>query len=390
MAALRGSDRLSRAELAELTGLPKTTVAGVVGRLLHTGALVECPADGPEGPRRTGRPATALRLASAAGSVAVLSLTHGGLQVAVASFDGRLQARRDLPIGLMPAARGIVEPGLALLPDVLADAGLDAQAISCAVLSVPAPFERGRGARQWQASETAGKTAPERRALLRRLRPDPALELGLGLGVPAMADNDANLAALGETTFGIGRGLSDVVYLKIVEGVGAGLILDGRLYRGARGIAGELAHVQVDDDGPWCFCGGRGCLKGVVGPSVAAILQPAYQRSVTLEEIVTLAEQGDAGTRRILADAGRRFGRVLADMCVVLNPEAIVVDGLLGAAAEPFLAGVREMIDRHTPAIVADDVRLLTGSLGDRAEILGAVALAGRERLDEQPVPSAG
>ena len=141
--------------------------------------------------------------------------------------------------------------------------------------------------------------------------------------------------------------------------------------------------MQVADDGPWCRCGGRGCLVHAIRGSAQSYLTSAYRRPVGFREALGLASAGESGTHRILADAGRRVGRVLADGATMLGPEAIVVDGALGAATEPFLAGVREMLDRHTAPVVARTVRLIGGELGDHAEILGGVALA---RLE--PVPA--
>jgi predicted NBD/HSP70 family sugar kinase len=242
------------------------------------------------------------------------------------------------------------------------------------VVGVPAPFERGAGVHGGPAPEALRDG--DLGDLLGGLHADPSGPVGERLGRPATAENDANLATLGEAVFGAGRGLRDFVYVKIVEGIGAGLFLGGALYRGTRGLAGELGHVQVADDGPWCRCGGRGCLIKVIRGSAHSYVADAYRKPVDFREVLGLASAGESGTRRILADAGRRVGRVLADAATMLGPEAIVVDGALGAATGPFLAGVREMLDRHTAPVVARTVRLLGGELGDNAEILGGVALA--------------
>lgn len=388
VAALRRGGRLSRAELASLTGLPKTTVTGVVGRLLRLGVVVEHAADG-TGTARSGRPAAGLALAAPAGSVAVLSLTHAGIRAAVVGFDGVIHGRRDIAVGRPRRERQVVERGLDLLGDVIAGLDPGTERVGCAVIGVAAPFEQGVGVVAGRIPDAVVESEPELQEVLHWLHSDPAPAVATRLGVPAMADNDANLGALGEASFGAGRGIGSFVYLKVVEGLGAGLILDGRLYRGARGLAGELAHIQVRDDGAWCTCGGRGCLGDGLGPSLVA-LQPAYQRPVTLADVIRLAGLGEAGTQRILSDAGRRIGRTLADVCMMLSPEAIVVDGMLGAAARPFLVGMREMIDRHTTSTVAETVQLLPGSLGDQAEILGAAALARDKHLDDQPLAAAG
>jgi predicted NBD/HSP70 family sugar kinase len=199
--------------------------------------------------------------------------------------------------------------------------------------------------------------------------------------VPAWAENDANLAALGEAHFGSGRGFEDLLYLKIVVGVGAGIVLGGRLHRGAGGLAGELAHLHIKEDGPVCACGGRGCLMTQFSsPRLVDLVQSAHTHPLTLQDVLTLAEQGDPGVQRVLSDLGRTIGRSLADLCVYLNPAAIIVDGMLGSAAEPVIAGIRQMLQRYVQPLAAD-VTLVRGELGATAEVLGAVALA---RLREE------
>jgi predicted NBD/HSP70 family sugar kinase len=378
LAALAGGVVASRARLSALTGLPKTTVSGIVGRLLRHGVLVELPAgtDGPRHPGR-GRPAGGLALAGPGGQVAVLALSHGTIRAAVIGWDGTVTAQREHALDAARGQEWVVGRGLDLLTAALAEAG----SASCAVVGVPTAIERGVGPGLGEMPDAVREAVPELAEVYGWLRSDPAPAVGARLGVPAVAENVANLAALGEATFGAGRGLADFVFVKLVEGVGAGLILGGRLHRGVRGLAGELAHVQVLDDGPWCACGSRGCLAASYNGFVPPLPRLSRREPLAIADIQKLVAAGEAGTRRIMADAGRRVGRVLADACVLLGPEAIVVDGMLGPAAEPFLAGMREMIDRHTPAALAGEVRLLTGQLAERAVLLGAVALARAERL---------
>ena len=142
----------------------------------------------------------------------------------------------------------------------------------------------------------------------------PGEELERRLGVPVHADNDANLGALAELHHGIARGRHDVIYLKVASGVGAGIILGGRLHRGASGIAGEIGHVQVGEDGHVCRCGNRGCLETMVSAArLLELLQPAYDTPLTMERLLALDVEGDAGVRRVLTDAGRTIGRAVAD-----------------------------------------------------------------------------
>src|SRR6202008_4320211 len=141
-----------------------------------------------------------------------------------------------------------------------------------------------------------------------------ARELGRRLGVPVTVDNDANLGALAEASLGAGRGMGEVVYVKVSSGIGAGLVLGGRLHHGATGIAGEIGHVQVRADGAVCRCGNRGCLETVAsGPALLSVLRPAHDEELTVAGMLELAIAGDLGTLRVLNDAGRAIGHALGD-----------------------------------------------------------------------------
>jgi predicted NBD/HSP70 family sugar kinase len=164
--------------------------------------------------------------------------------------------------------------------------------------------------------------------------------------------------------------------VKVASGLGAGIVLGGRLHRGATGIAGEIGHVQVGEDGQVCRCGNRGCLETeVAAPRLLAVLQPAYDEVLSVETVLALDAESDAGVRRVLSDAGRSVGRALADLCNSLNPEAIVLGGSLGTSPS-LAAGVRAAVDRYAQPDAAAAVRVVAGELGDRAEVLGAVSLA--------------
>jgi predicted NBD/HSP70 family sugar kinase len=198
------------------------------------------------------------------------------------------------------------------------------------------------------------------------------------LGLRVEVDNDANLGALAEASFGAGRGLSDIVYVRLGSGLGAGLVIDGRLHHGATGLAGEIGHVQVRADGVVCRCGNRGCLETIAAEgAIRALLRPARGHEVTRREILELVEAGDRGATRVVNDAGQAIGRVLADLCNALNPEA-VVGGELSDAGEPLLGGIRDAIHRYALPGAASVVKVMHGELGERAEVLGALALVTR------------
>jgi predicted NBD/HSP70 family sugar kinase len=384
VAGLRGRGIATRADLARDTGLPKSTVAGIVARLMETGLVVEIPLE-EGGARRRGRPATGLAVA-APGPIAALAVSHTRTRVAVVGAEGRILARGDEDRAADGDPGDRVSRALDLLDALLArtpaeagrGGGSDQLSVTRAVVGLPVPVHLIEGAAPMRASRDGRlRRIAELREDGLGLGADPAGQVAAHLDVPAAAANDVNLGALGEARFGAGRGLDSFVYVKVMEGIGAGLILDGRLYQGATGVAGEIAHVRVRDDGPLCLCGARGCLCTAmyVAPSLLDTIQAAYRDPLTLDDVIALSAHGDQGVRRILADLGRQLGAVLADFCVMLNPAAVIVDGMLDLAAEPVVDGIRESIERRTPPMISRHLRILPGALGDRAELLGAVAL---------------
>ena len=383
LATLRQHGAVDRVELVRRSGLARSTVADVVSRLQREGLVIERAAMGGASPK-IGRPPKVIDLAPA-GLIGVVSLTHGTLQAAVTGFDGIIHGIRSVDAYARDLADGLVGPGVEMLDGALADAGLNRQALGCAVVGVPAPFHPGRGAivpERAQVASDVGGTSKGFADFPLWLRTDPAVELSALLGVPAWAENDANLAALGELTFGAAAGVATTIYLKIVQGIGAGIVIDGRLHRGVSGLAGELAHLHVQDDGVVCVCGGRGCLMTLFAtPRVVDLIQPVHSQPLTFNDVLALAATADPGVCRVLRDLGRTLGRSLADFCIYLNPESIVVDGLLQTAAAPVIAGIREVVERYVQPDVAADVRIVAGALGARAEILGAVTLVREKAL---------
>lgn len=371
LAAVEEAETTTRSELARATGLPGSTVVGIVGKLLAEGALVE-QASVVAG---VGRPAKRLALPRFEGLVAVLAVSRHEVRAGLVAPEGDVRARAVLPVEALEVA-DVITPGVALLENLLRESGVAPDSIAAAVVGVPGPFRRGAGViPRPDVPEAVRDLVPGGRPGW--MRQDPAPLVTERLGVPALAENDANLGALGEATYGAGRDLGIVVYVKYAQGLGAGVVIDGRPLRGASGHGGELTHVRVDDDGPVCTCGGRGCLAIMTSPDrFLSLLQMSYRGATAMDDVIALAEHGDLGVLGLLRDAGRLMGRPLADLCAVLNPHAIVLDSRLGAAGPPVLEGIRWTIDRYALAPAAEAVRVVPGTLGADAELLGAVALA--------------
>jgi predicted NBD/HSP70 family sugar kinase len=375
--ALRRRGLASRSELARMTGLSRTTVGSLVAELLEQELLVEEEV-GDRVPGR-GRPPVLLRLDPAAGVAVGIYFDHDEVWVALADLSSTVLAEDRRDIDVDHSAADSIDLAVEMLRELQGQAGVDEVQIVGAGVALPGPVDRRTG--------TIGSAVilPGWAGL------HAQRELSKRLGLHVEVDNDANLGALAEASFGAGRGLENIVYVMLGSGLGAGLVLGGLLHRGGAGLAGEIGHVQVRPDGDVCRCGNRGCLETVADKAaLAALLRPRVGRDVTVVDLVDLVAAGDVGATRVVIDAGRAIGRVVADLCNALNPEAVIVGGELSKVGMPLLDGIRESLDRYALPAAAQGVRVVAGELGERAEVVGALALviANTEGLSSRTLPA--
>lgn len=200
-------------------------------------------------------------------------------------------------------------------------------------------------------------------------------ELAARLDQPVLVDNDANLGALAEYLWWAGRGCDPFVYVKAATGIGAGLVVGGRLFRGRSGLAGEIGHTTLDERGDVCRCGNRGCLDVVAGgPALVAALHGTYAEVVSIDQVVAMAAGGDPGARRVVADAGAHLGVAAGSLVNVVNPQRLAVGGELGRAGAVLLDPLRQALARSSLRPAAEAVEVVEAQLGERSEVLGAVA----------------
>jgi predicted NBD/HSP70 family sugar kinase len=174
----------------------------------------------------------------------------------------------------------------------------------------------------------------------------------------------------------VGRGISGLVYLKLSTGIGAGIVIDGKLFGGAGGTAGEIGHTTLDETGDICRCGSRGCLETyAAGAAIARMLSRNRSEELDLDGVLSSAAAGDPACRRALREAGRHIGVAVANLCNLVNPERIVVGGSMGHAGDLLLDPLRDSVGLRAIPSAAEDVEVVLGDLGERAELLGAVAL---------------
>lgn len=370
LAVLAKTGSATRAELSRHTGLSRSAISDCVAGLLADGLLAESAgADGPAARTRAGRgrrPHT-VSLPSAGGVLLGIDLGHSHVTAAVATSGGEVLAEHSDQLDVDHRPADALDLAAALAGRALRASGHTVDEVLGVACGIPGPLD----------VRTQIVRAPT--ILSDWVDVAPAAELQRRLGRPVVVGNDADMGARGECAFGAARGMDDVLYVKASHGIGASILLGGRTYRGSVGIAGEIGHTQIAGATNWCRCGSRGCLETVV--SISSVRQQLAHVLTTGGAVMSESDvppltelAGNSAAARVITDAGRTVGRVLADVVNCLNPAAIVLGGELGAAGAPFVAGVRESIDRYAQPASAHAVTVVAGQLGLRAELLGAIA----------------
>lgn len=316
---------------------------------------------------------------------------HYGIRADLAYAVGVSFGRRHIRVGLADFAFGLGGPlflqpsptaidfpvdtdgvGALEMADALVKAllsGIDRERVLGAVVAIPAPIDR-----------TLGRVIPQFLPGWEGLR--PVEEMHSRLGLPVVVENDANLGALGEATVGAARGCRHVAFVKLSTGIGLGFILDGQMWTGSRGVAGELGHTMTDSADTPCYCGHNGCLEAVAGGGalVAQLGRKYGQDSVA--GIVKVALDGADECRSAIELAARRIGVALAGVCGLINPECLVVGGSLTDAGSIVMVPIEEELRGHLVQ-TSKPMRLLLGALGNEAAMCGAVEMVLRSSRGE-------
>jgi glucokinase len=217
------------------------------------------------------------------------------------------------------------------------------------------------------------------------------------LGMPVIIENDANCAAWGEFCHGAGRGSNDMCYVTFSTGCGMGIVINGRLYRGATGTAGEIGHTVVNPDGPLCSCGKRGCLMSYAcGMALDQMARDCLRsgedtilraicgdcpEKISAEEVADAARQGDSAALRLLEMAGRYFGIGLSTIVQVLNPDTIVIGGGLVHIGPLLLDPCNKALNENIHHVLVDSTCIVLSELWNDAGVIGAAALVGEDEV---------
>lgn len=356
--AVQHHGSLTQVELSRVTGLSPASVSNIVTELTEAGVLDTSPSI------RSGRRARLVALSRSAGVLAGIDIGTRSMRVALADASMGVLATEVLPLtDDHRAARGIQHAAM-LLRSMMRTAKVSGDDLLAVGVGLPAPVDVATGT---VASST----------LLRGWDgADVAATMGAVLGVPVAVGNDANLGALAEARCGAAIGRNPVVYVHASYGIGAGIVIGGRVLHGHRGTAGELGHVIVDEGGAVCRCGNRGCLETVAGSAALVRMLSASHGRLTLDEIVEKALAGDAGCRCAIAEAGRHLGAAIGGLCSLVDPEMIVIGGRLADADDMFLTPLRLAVDQHALPSGAGAPAVVPAHFGGESGLRGAIAAA--------------
>ncbi|TWA63636.1 MarR family transcriptional regulator [Azospirillum baldaniorum] len=360
--ALRENPSCAQRDLSRLTGLDKATTSAIVAQMIEDG-LVER-SEAPRA-RRIGRPETALGIAPSAGLLVGARLEPGTIRIVSTTLAGTVVEQSQIAgsTDLAAALRHLHEGIDAVVAASRPEGGAAAPPLRGIGVGIPALMDRE--GRLVLAPNLGWRDTPIR----------PLLEEALG--APVHVDNDTKAAAMAERLFGACRGVEDFVYLTGHSGVGGGLFLGGRLYRGAQGFAGEIGHLTVVPGGRPCGCGKRGCLETYV--SETSILAQAGERGRALPDLwaaAAAARDGDPVVRTLLEEAGSHLGFALSHLVNLANPGLVVLGGNLAIVAEFILPALNAALGEHALEPLRRDLRLLVSPLGPDAVPMGGIALA--------------
>ncbi len=387
---------LARAAIARQTGLSRTTVGAIIDALLADGLVREGETT-PSATSAGGRPATLVHFNAAAGYVLGVDMGRSHLTLLLTDLASQVVARRSGPFATDRGPEICVAEVVNGLGDFLSAHAVTWSQVVGLGLGIPGPMDIGQH-KLISPPRMPGWNGVKVRSIFQQ-----------ALTVPVYVENDANLGALGESRYGAGRDVSGLAYIKIGTGIGGGLVIDGQVYHGSRGSAGEIGHVAIDIPGDEqrlvCSCGNRGCLEVVAGAdAIVADARSAFslRRKAPLDvpasgaldalphpdiaDVVQAALDGDRASLAAIERAGEHIGVALASLVNLINPSLILVDGAVARAGELLLGPIRRAVASRSLAIASRQTRIAVGELGDNAIALGGVATV----LDAAFAPSAG
>jgi glucokinase-like ROK family protein len=384
---IQATPNVSRIELAKRTGASAASMTAIVQRLIDRGLVVETG----KGSTVAGRKPVSLNLRNDLGYVIGVDLGSFLLRVIVADVVGNICYRSETETKMSEGRERVLSRTFAAIHDAIKQSHLPLAAIKGIGMAHSGVIDSQRGivlCLPRPGQMTQWRNIPLREMVKNEFR------------VPSALDDSARMMALAEKHFGLGQDVSDFLFVEVGMGIGAALFMDGKLYRGPGGTAGELGHMTVDENGPLCSCGNNGCLEAVascasimqtvrggirqgVNSKISELVDGDLDR-VSIEIVVQAAKENDTLALRVLDEAISHIGVVLADVINLLNPSTVIFGGpLFRAAHELLLDRLRQVIRHRALEKSANEVQLKVSHLGGEAAALGAARLISGKILED-------
>jgi predicted NBD/HSP70 family sugar kinase len=364
---LRDGRPRTRADLAAVTGQARSTVAARIDLLMTAGLI----APAGEASSTGGRPPATFAFAPSARVVLGVDLGATHARFALTDLASTILAQRELPLLITDGPELVLDEVARTGAELLREAGRSPGELAGVGVGLPGPVEHATGKPNnppimpgWDNADVPGI-------------------LGARFHAPVLVDNDVNIMALGEHR-AAWPDVADLLFVKVATGIGAGIIADGALRRGAQGSAGDIGHVAVPGaTDVVCRCGNIGCLEAIAsGLAVANALEGAEKPA----DVVAMVRAGDVAASQAVRQAGRDIGAVLATSVSLLNPSMIVIGGILADAGEHIVAGIREVVYQRSLPLATQHLRIVTARTGPQAGVLGASAMAVDQALSSEAV----
>ena len=366
------SGGISRIELSRQMNLTRAAITTIVADLQSEGLVREVESHYP-----SGRRPIVLEINPERGYVVGIDMGATHVTILLTDYSARVVRELDESLDINAGPAVCLPRVEELVHRILAEAGLTIKDVTAIGAGVPGPVVAGVGV-SGPPIMPGWDGYPIRDDLAKRF------------GLPVSLRNDAELGAIGEWAYGAGRGERHLAYIKVGTGIGAGLLLDGQIYGGANGSAGEIGHVTIDESGPICTCGNRGCLEALAGGRAIArraiqevnsgrrtmLAQITPVSNIHSRDVIAAARRGDLVSQQIVSEAGVHLGTALASLVNLFNPSMVVVGGGVAQIGDLLLEPIRETVHQRSLLPASRSVRITSALLGRRSSAMGAVVQA--------------
>ena len=364
---------ISRVELARQIGLTRAAITAIINDLQEDGIVREV-----SGQQAGGRKPIDLEINPEVGFVVGVDMGATHVTLILADFSARVIQEMHMPLDINLGPQVCLSQVDSYLLELAKSAGMSLNKIRAVGVGVPGPIVAEAGMVSGPPIMPGWDGFPIRDTLQERWN------------CPVTLNNDAELGALGEWAYGAGRGERDLAYIKVGIGIGAGLLLDGHIYRGITGSAGEIGHITIEEKGPECQCGNRGCLEALAGGRAIAhraieavhkgqrtlLTEKMPVEAITPQDVITAARRGDLLSQQIVAEAGAHLGTAIASLVNLFNPSMVVIGGGVAQIGDLLLEPIRKTVQQRSLRVASRAVRITAALLGRRSSGMGAVVQA--------------